>query len=208
MLHTRSAPPTGAADPVRVMVVDDSAVVRGLLARWLAEDGLTVVGSFRNGREAVQALDRTVPDVVLLDVEMPEMDGLTALPLILDKAPGAQVVMASTLTRRNAEVTLKALAGGASDYVPKPEAARGIGHAAEFRREVVEKARQLGLRARRLGAVEPDRPFANRVEAALLDVADDAHRPTSCQERVTETSSFRSLPPFSVCSSTVPMPRT
>src|ERR671932_344879 len=88
---------------------------------------------------------------VLLDVEMPEMDGLTALPLILEKAPGVQVIMASTLTRRNAEVTLGALAGGASDYVPKPEAAKGIGRAADFRREVVEKARQLGLRARRLG---------------------------------------------------------
>ena len=94
-------------DPVRVMVVDDSVVVRGLIGRWIDEDpALAVVASHRNGKLAVEDVARSNPDVVVLDVEMPEMDGITALPLLLKAKPGLVVVMASTLTRRNAEISL------------------------------------------------------------------------------------------------------
>jgi two-component system, chemotaxis family, protein-glutamate methylesterase/glutaminase len=138
-------------DQIRVMVVDDAVVVRGLLSRWIEEEpGLEVVASLRTGREAVDQLERTNPDVVILDVEMPDLDGISALPLLLAKKRDLVVIMASTLTRRNAEVSLKALSLGAADYIPKPESNRGISTSTEFRRDVIEKIRQLGSRRKRL----------------------------------------------------------
>lgn len=108
-------------DPIRVMVVDDSAVIRGLISRWIeAEPDLTVAASLRTGRDAVNQLTRVDPDVAVLDIEMPDLDGISALPLLLAKKRDLVIIMASTLTRRNAEVSLKALSLGASDYIPKP----------------------------------------------------------------------------------------
>jgi two-component system chemotaxis response regulator CheB len=134
------------------MVVDDSVVVRGLIGRWIDEDpALAVVASHRNGKLAVDDVIRSNPDVVVLDVEMPEMDGLTALPLLLKQKPGLIVVMASTLTRRNAEISLKCLSLGAADYVPKPESNSRVTTSDEFKREVIEKVRALGARAKARG---------------------------------------------------------
>ncbi|MEM1285214.1 MAG: chemotaxis response regulator protein-glutamate methylesterase [Pseudomonadota bacterium] len=134
-------------DPVRVMVVDDSVVARGLMARWIDEDpALAVVGTFRTGKLAVEGILGANPDVVVLDIEMPDMDGLTALPLLLKAKPGVRVVMASTLTRRNAEISLKALSLGATDYLPKPESNAGVSTSTEFRRELVEKVKALGAK--------------------------------------------------------------
>jgi two-component system chemotaxis response regulator CheB len=132
------------------MVVDDSAVARGLVRRWVEEEpNLEIVASLRTGREAIEYLDRTHPDVVVLDVDMPDMDGISALPLMLKKRPDLAVIMASTLTRRNAEITLKALALGALDYVQKPEA-NGVVTSPEFRRDLIAKVREFGARARRV----------------------------------------------------------
>jgi len=109
-------------EPLRVMVVDDSAVIRGLISRWIeAEPDLMVAASIRTGLDAVNQLTRVDPDVVVLDIEMPDMDGIAALPLLLAKKRDLVVIMASTLTRRNAEISLKALSLGAADYIPKPE---------------------------------------------------------------------------------------
>jgi len=139
-----------AADPIRVMVVDDSVVVRGLVSRWIEEEqGLTVAASLRNGRDAVDQLERVDPDVVILDIEMPELDGISALPLMLAKKRDLVVIMASTLTRHNAEISLRALSLGAADYIPKPETNRGVTTSATFRRELIEKIRELGGRRRR-----------------------------------------------------------
>lgn len=146
-----AVPSSGGAvtDPVRVMVVDDAVVVRGLIGRWLDEDpALAVVASHRNGKLAVEDVMRSNPDVVVLDVEMPEMDGLTALPLLLKQKPNLVVVMASTLTRRNAEISLKCLSLGAADYVPKPESNSSVSTSPEFKNEIVQKVKALGLRAR------------------------------------------------------------
>ena len=89
---------------------------------------------------------------MILDVEMPELDGLSALPLLLEKKRDLVVLMASTVTRRNAEVSFKALALGAADYITKPESNRGITTSPEFRRALVEKVRSLGQRRlRRIG---------------------------------------------------------
>src|SRR5262245_47235880 len=121
-----AAPPT-AQDPIRVMIVDDAVVVRGLVSRWIDETpGLKTVASLRTDRDAVEQISRIGPDVIVLDIEMPDMDGLTALPLLLEKKRDLIVIMASTLTRRNAEVSLKALSLGAADYIPKPASNREV----------------------------------------------------------------------------------
>jgi two-component system chemotaxis response regulator CheB len=146
------APASSAAaqDPIRVMVVDDAVVVRGLVSRWVDETpGLKTVASVRTGRDAVEQVLRVNPDVVVLDIEMPDMDGLTALPLLLEKKRDLIVIMASTLTRRNAEVSLKALSLGAADYVPKPETNREVTVSTTFRHDLIEKIRQLGARRKR-----------------------------------------------------------
>jgi two-component system chemotaxis response regulator CheB len=146
------APPalSAAQGPLRVMIVDDAVVVRGLVSRWIDEQpDLKTVASLRNGREAVDQLLRHNPDVVLLDIEMPDLDGLEALPLLLEKKRDLVVIMASTLTRRNAEVSLNALALGAADYIPKPATNREVTTSATFRRDLIDKVRQLGLRKRR-----------------------------------------------------------
>src|SRR5262249_12906490 len=138
----------GGQRPLRVMIVDDAVVVRGLVSRWVEEEVFQVVASLRTGRDAVNQLERANPDVVILDVEMPELDGISALPLLLEKKRDLVVIMASTVTRRNAEVSLRALALGAADYVPKPETNRGVTTSPEFRRELIDKIRHLGVRRR------------------------------------------------------------
>jgi len=144
-------------DPrIRVMIVDDAVVVRGLMSRWLGEEkDIEVVGVCRNGREAVDNVIRANPDVVILDVEMPELDGLAALPLLLARKPELVVIMSSTLTRRNAEVSLRALSLGATDYIAKPETNREVTVSVSFRREIVERIRQLGRRRMPLSRRRP-----------------------------------------------------
>jgi len=142
-----SPAPAAAGRRIRVMIVDDSAVVRGLIARVLHEDAeIELVASVDNGRTALASLERIPADVAILDIEMPEMDGLTAIPLLLRKQPGLRILMASTLTVRNAEIALKALALGAADYVPKPTAAREMLGATPFNQELLFKVRHLGGR--------------------------------------------------------------
>jgi two-component system, chemotaxis family, protein-glutamate methylesterase/glutaminase len=134
---------------IRVMVVDDAVVVRAMITRWVeAELDMQVVGSLRTAPEAIEHVERKDPDVLILDVSMPEMDGITALPLLLQKKRSLTVLMVSTLTRRNAEISLQALSLGAADYIPKPEGERGFMSSAAFERELIEKIRVLGLRRR------------------------------------------------------------
>jgi two-component system chemotaxis response regulator CheB len=138
------------------MIVDDSAVIRGMIARWLGEaGGFEVVATASNGRMAVDAAERSKPEIILLDIEMPEVDGLSALPMILKAHPGCKVIVISTLTQRNAEISLKCLSLGAVDYLAKPESARVAGAAIEFRRELIEKLRALGAAKSRPVRVAP-----------------------------------------------------
>jgi two-component system chemotaxis response regulator CheB len=145
-----AAVPLPTADAVRarlrVMIVDDAVVVRGMFSRWIAaEPDLEVVASLRSGVEALRELPRLKPDVVVLDVEMPDLDGIAALPRLLQLRRDLVVIMASTLTRRNAAISLRALALGAADYIAKPTPQDEV---QDFRRELVEKIRQLGRRGR------------------------------------------------------------
>ena len=125
---TRAQPRARAA--ARVMVCDDSVVIRGAVARMLESDPhVQVVARASNGRQALDEITRqckagTPIDVVVLDIEMPVMDGMTALPQILAADPGIRVLMASTLTTRGADIALRALRLGAADYVAKPSTAQ------------------------------------------------------------------------------------
>lgn len=149
----------GDTSRARVMVVDDSAVVRGLIAKQLAAEArIEVVCTAANGEVALRELERRQIDIVVLDVEMPVMDGLTALGRIVALYPQVRVIMASTLTRANAEVTLKALNMGASDFVPKPET--GLGGAAAFMAELTGKIVALAPRRLVTASRPADRPTA------------------------------------------------
>ncbi|MFQ5343831.1 MAG: chemotaxis response regulator protein-glutamate methylesterase [Anaerolineae bacterium] len=112
--------------PVRVLVVDDSAFMRHTVAKYLeADPDITVVGSARDGLDALAKIPALKPDVVTLDVEMPRMDGLAALQRIMAECP-TPVVMLSSLTQRGARTTIQALIRGAVDFVPKPAASINI----------------------------------------------------------------------------------
>lgn len=132
---------------IRVVIVDDSSTVRGFLARWLSEcDDLELVGSAANGLEAVSLVPVVKPDVIILDIEMPHMNGLEALPLIRIGAPNAAVIMSSRLTRKNAELTLRCLQGGATEVLPKPSSDSKMTSLEEFHRDMLHKVRSLGRR--------------------------------------------------------------
>ncbi|CAK0746953.1 Protein-glutamate methylesterase/protein-glutamine glutaminase [Azospirillaceae bacterium] len=141
---------SGSQDHYRVMAVDDSAVIRGLLTRALEGDAeIRVVSSVGDGQMAINSLQRNEVDVIVLDIEMPVMDGLTAIPKLLAILPSVKIIMASTLTLKNADVSLRALSLGAADYIPKPTSTREISGAENFRLELVSKVKALGLSARR-----------------------------------------------------------
>src|ERR1700704_2607496 len=156
-------------EPLRVMVVADSAVIRGLIWRWVAsEPDMVVAASLRTGLEAVNQLDRIKPDVAVLDIEMPELDGISALPQLLARKRDLIIIMASTLTRRNAEISFKALSLGASDYIPKPESTREAAAADIFHHDLSQKPRHLGAKARRpaSAATQASPPLAPVLAAA------------------------------------------
>jgi two-component system chemotaxis response regulator CheB len=150
------------------MVADDSVVVRGLISRWLAESGVEVVATVPNGLFAISALDRVEPDIVLLDLDMPELDGMATLPRLLEKRPGLSVVVISTLTQRNADISLKCLSLGAVDYLPKPGSNREVTTSLSFRQELIAKVQELA-RPRR-------RPFSG---AAITEAAPLRPQPRS-----------------------------
>jgi two-component system chemotaxis response regulator CheB len=132
-------------DRVRVMIVDDSAVVRGLVTRMLEEDPqIQVVASVGNGQMAAQALERNEIDVILLDIEMPVMDGMTALPKLLAVDPNVRVIMQSTLTVKGADVSMRALEIGAADYIAKPTSTRDLVGGMDFKTELLGKIKALG----------------------------------------------------------------
>jgi len=146
-----------AADPartIRVMLVDDSPIIRGMNARFLDKsENVRIVASVSNGELAVQKLEPGAVDVIVLDIEMPIMDGLTAIPLLLQKDRSVKILMSSTLTQRGAEVSFKALELGAADFIPKPSnvgTADGRDALDSYRREIVEKVLCLGASKLRL----------------------------------------------------------
>lgn len=128
--------------PYRVVLVDDSGTIRSILKKMLSDvKFIEVVGEAENGIAGIDVIQKMQPDIVLLDIEMPEMDGITALPHILKVSPTTQIIMVSTLTAKNAEISIKAMGRGAADCLQKPEA--GIDKN-EFKDELVRKIQALG----------------------------------------------------------------
>jgi len=157
---------------IRVLVVDDSVVIRRLVCHALEEDQrLEVVGVAANGRIALSRIPQLSPDLITLDIEMPEMDGLQLLRELRREDRGVPVVMFSTMTERGAAATLEALALGADDYVTKASNAGSLDVSlANLRRELLPKIHQF------FHMVEPPkvRPAA---EPAVTPPADRAVAP-------------------------------
>src|SRR3954467_15645578 len=180
---TRNEPPVGLTrqgsrrtrvNPIRVMVVDDSVVARKMVTAVLsAGPDIEVVGTAVNGRIAVSKLDVLKPDLVTMDIEMPEMNGIEAVGAIRSGAGGqghsrVPIVMFSTLTERGASATLDALSSGANDYVTKPANVGSVGQSMDsVREQLIPKIKALTGRPVPLGAVRtaaaaPPPPAARR----------------------------------------------
>jgi two-component system chemotaxis response regulator CheB len=136
---------------IRVLVADDSVVVRRSIARALeSEPDFEVVATLANGAQAVARLEVVAVDAVVLDIEMPEFDGLSALRRIRAKWPKLPVIMCSTLTERGAATTFEALSAGATDYLTKPTGASSYAEAiAALREQLVRKIRAVVTPRRR-----------------------------------------------------------
>jgi two-component system chemotaxis response regulator CheB len=143
--------------PIRLMIVDDSTVARAVLARMVAADpDFEVVALAGNAREALDALRTVRVDIVLLDVEMPGTSGIDALPEIIRAGAGARVLIVSSMAEDGAEVTVRALAEGAADTLPKP----GTGYfAGRFSAVLADRLRRIG-RARRQAVTQSANDFA------------------------------------------------
>jgi two-component system, chemotaxis family, protein-glutamate methylesterase/glutaminase len=133
---------------IRVLIVDDSVVIRRLVADELARDpAIEVAGTAANGQIALARLTQVNPDIVILDIEMPEMDGLTTLKHLRKTHPRLPVIMFSSLTTRGAEATLDALAFGASDYFAKPANVGGVDASlGVIREQLIPQIKALCLR--------------------------------------------------------------
>ncbi|MEO0393473.1 MAG: chemotaxis response regulator protein-glutamate methylesterase [Pseudomonadota bacterium] len=149
------------------MLVDDSAVTRGLVSRILESDQqIDVVASVNDGQMAINSLRRTPVDVIVLDVEMPVMDGLTALPQLIEIDPAARIIVLSTLTKQNATTTVRALQMGAAECMLKPSSSREINSAEDFKSELIRKSKALCISARKKG-VRPSDPKKRRPRPKL-----------------------------------------
>ncbi len=131
---------------IRVLIVDDSVVIRRLLTDELSKDpDIEVVGTAATGKIALSKVVQTPPDVVTMDIEMPEMDGLTAVTEIRKTHPKLPIIMFSTLNQRAAKETLESLPRGANDYVTKPSNVGSVAEAMQkVREELIPKIKRLG----------------------------------------------------------------
>lgn len=164
-------------DRIKVMVVDDSVVVRKIVTDVLSEDpAIEVVGTAVNGKVAVSKLEQLKPDLVTMDIEMPEMNGIEAVRAIRAGQGGSgrsrvPIIMFSTLTERGASATLDALSAGANDYVTKPANVGSVAQSMEsVRQQLIPKIKALtgrpatpaGHRAPAPAALPPRAPARGR----------------------------------------------
>jgi two-component system, chemotaxis family, protein-glutamate methylesterase/glutaminase len=176
----------------RILVVDDSAVMRSLLRSVVSSDpGLEVAGTAADGSTALNSLAVNPPDLILLDVEMPVMDGLVTLKELRRRGHKMPVIMCSSLTQRGARVTIEALAGGASDYVAKPSGQAGRESAQRaLAQELIPKIHALTRPAQSQGA---DR-FGSMAPGRSNSVFPGVGRPSSILPPAALTSVGRPQP--------------
>lgn len=166
-LNSLSSAPTRAEKPIRVMLVDDSNVVRSIFARMLGDCGeVEIVGEAGNSAEALRLLPHAQPDIILLDIEMPERSGLDALPDILDASNGARVLVVSSFAEENGPAAIRALELGACDTLAKPGR---FGFAGRFPDVLVEKVVRLGNSSRMF----PARKATPASEYPAIEIKDD-----------------------------------
>lgn len=176
--------------PYKVLVVDDSAIVRGLVTRMMTEDDeIEVVGSVTNGEEALSVMENGGVEVVVLDIEMPVMDGLTALPKLLEIDPTVRVIMASTLTKRNADISFQAMTLGAVDYIPKPSSSRELNVGEGFRAELLDKVKAWAEQRRKMLEVEEENAAAREQADAEAAAAAQAEAEGATGEEAEAPSS-------------------
>src|SRR5262245_27892646 len=149
----RAGPAKPSRRPIKLMIVDDSMVARAVLSRMIDADGnFEIAGIAGTAEDAIEALGQVMVDIVLLDLEMPGVGGLKALPRILEAAKGAKVLIVSSLAEDGAEETVAALALGAHDTLPKPGTGRFNGRFSEV---LLGKLRELGYADRSSLPVAP-----------------------------------------------------
>lgn len=130
---------------IKVIVVDDSAVIRGLMKGMMKDhDQIEVIGSASNGENAVALCEKERPDVCVMDIEMPVLDGIGALKQMIKKVPETKVIMCSSLTQKNAEITMKALEIGAVDTIAKPSSSSELNSRDGFQAHLIELVRSVG----------------------------------------------------------------
>ncbi len=179
-----------SSQPLRVMVVDDTVLYRKIVSDVLAElPDVEVVGSAHNGKAAITKLASLKPDLLTLDIEMPEMNGLEVLDHIQQHAPQVGAIMLSTLTHEGGAMTMKALELGAFDFIPKPQS----GGMAENRKKI-EAAIAPMIRAFRRSAHirgilrskhQPGKPL-QRPQSAPTAAGPIRHRPAALQRSQAE----------------------
>lgn len=172
-------------DKIRVLVVDDSSLMRKIIATALSKHpSIEIVCFAKNGLEAIDAVEKYSPDVVTLDIEMPEMDGLAALREIRKKHQKLPIIMFSTLTQKGAQATVVALTRGASDYVEKPSNSIG-GMDESFRildAQLIPKVLGLAKRAKLSKTVRTSKFKAPEFKHALVP-----ERPVESTPKVVKT---------------------
>jgi two-component system chemotaxis response regulator CheB len=160
---TSSTPPP----PYGVLIADDSAVARAYIAKIIEQDSLfTLRGSAANGEIAIKALQASTPehsiDVIILDTEMPLMDGLEALPKLLAILPEVSIIMMSAISTAHNDLSLNALNHGASDFITKPSNGTGFSNAAKFQQDLLKKMRAL-VRTQKQPSTQKSPDLANFV---------------------------------------------
>lgn len=160
---------------VRVVLVDDSAVVRGFISRILkSHPYIEVTATAFNGEVGLAYYKKYRPDVILMDIEMPVMNGIEALQKIMEFDPDAKVVMCSTLSTENARITMKAMSLGAKDCIAKPTTSEGLNSSEDFKNNLLRLVLSLGGCA------------PNEIEKHLTLQVDD----NRIQEGFTDTHAF------------------
>ena len=181
--------------PIRVMLVDDSTIIRGLISRALTEDpNNDIVATANNGLMAIDSAKAYKPDVIILDIEMPEMDGITALPKILEVSPDSQVIMASTLTQSNASVSMEALSLGAVDYLPKPSSTGDRDALEVFYRDLRAKVKSIGRAKQERDAAAAK---AKKAEASAAPV-----KPSPLKNIALKSGAIKNVDAIAIASST------